>query len=155
MNKEHQKKSTYNEVSLSRISKITNNQLVDSNLQRTNSEFIQYLLHELIDNALRFVENNRHEKNISNTENQDVELIEEEANKENAPMHGSDKLTNHLKLIQENRKTLVEKPIIYSKTVASTGHPTKIKGGKPSSFYESYYAKTNSDSLRSMKKEKE
>ena len=69
-------------------------------------------------------------------------------------MHGSDKLTNHLKLIQENRKTLVEKPIIYSETVASTGCPTKIKGGKPSSFYESYYAKSNSDSLRSIKRGK-
>ena len=48
-----------------------------------------------------------HEKNISNTENQDVELVDKEANKENeitAPMHGSDKLTNHLKIIQENRK---------------------------------------------------
>ena len=65
---------------LAEYQKITNNQLVDSNLQRTNSEFIQYLLHELIDNALRLVENNRHEKNISNTENQDVELVEEEAN---------------------------------------------------------------------------
>ena len=139
---------------LAEYQKITNNQLVDSNLQRTNSEFIQYLLHKLIDNALRSVENNMHEKNISNTENQDVELVEEEANKENSPMHGSDKLTNHLKLIHENRKTLVKKPIIYSKLVASTGHPTKIKGGKPSSFYKSYYAKTNSDSLRSIKRGK-
>ena len=38
--------------------------------------------------------------------------------------------------------------------MASTGHPTKIKGGKPSSFYESYYTKTNSDSLRSIKRGK-
>ena len=36
--------------------------------------------------------------------------------------------------------------------VASTGHPNKIKGGKPSSFYESYYAKTNSNNLRSTKR---
>ena len=36
--------------------------------------------------------------------------------------------------------------------MASTGCPNKIKGGKPSSFYESYYAKTNSNNLRSTKR---
>ena len=101
-----------------------------------------------------------HERNISNTENQDVELVDEEANKENeitASMHGSNKLTNHLQIIQENRKTVidnVQKPIIYSEMVTSTGHPTKIKGDKPSSFYESYYAKINSENLRSMRRGK-
>ena len=130
--------------------KITNNKLIDSNLPRIN-KFIECLLHELIDNALKSSENNMHEGNISNTENQNVELEDEEPNKENeitASMHGSDKLTNHLWIIQENRKTIinnVQKPIIYSETVTSTGHPTKIKGGKPSSFYESYYAKINSE----------
>ena len=44
--------------------------------------------------------------------------------------------------------------IIYSETVASTGHPTQIKGGKPSSFYGSYYAKINNKKLRSMKRGK-
>ena len=129
-------------------------------LQKINNEFIECLLHELIDNVLKLSESNIHEKNISNTENQDVELVDKEANKENeiaALMHGSDKSTNHLKIIQENRKTLVEnvqKPIIYSEMVASTGHPTKIKGGKPSSFYKSYYAKINNENLRSMKRGK-
>ena len=105
---------------LAEYQKITNNKFIDSNLQRINNEFIKGLLHELIDIVLKSSESNMHKKNISNTENQDVELVNEEANKENeitAPMHGSDKLTNHLKIIQENRKTLVEnvqKPIIYS-----------------------------------------
>ena len=92
---------------LAEYQKITNNKLVDYNLQRINNEFIECLLHEPIDNVLRSSESNMHEKNISNTENQDVELVDEEANKENeitAPTHGSDKLTNHLKIIQENRK---------------------------------------------------
>ena len=92
---------------LAEYQKITNNQLVDSNLQRTNSEFIQCLLHELIDNALRLVKHNMHEKSISDTENQDVELVDEEANKENnitTPMHGSNKLTNHLKIYKKIEK---------------------------------------------------
>ena len=86
-----------------------------------------------------------------------MEFIDVGTDKENsitAPVHGNDKLTKHLKLIQENRKTSLENPKIYSEMVASTGRPTKIKGGKPSSFYESYYAKTNSDNLRSTKKGK-
>ena len=139
---------------LAEYQKLTSNQFVDSNLPRTNSEFIQCLLHELIDSALRLVKNNTHDKSVTDTTNQDVELIDEETNKENyiiTPMHGNDKLTKHLKLMQENRKKSVEKPIIYSEMVASTGCPTKIKGGKPSSFYESYYAKTNSDSLKNIK----
>ena len=65
-------------------------------------------------------------------------------------MHGNDKLTKHLKLIQGNRKLKESK--IYSEMVASTGRPNKIKGGKPSSFYELYYAKTNSNNLRSTKR---
>ena len=108
-------------------------------------------MHELIDNIIKLSEINMHGKTISNTENQNVESLDEDANKENeltAPMHDSDKSTNCeiriqniLKEAQENRQTLVEniqKLIIYSETVASTGHPTQIKGGKPSSFYESY-----------------
>ena len=79
-------------------------------------------------------------------------------------MHDSDKSNNRkihiqniLKEAQKNRKTLVENdqiPIIYSEMIASTGRPTKIKGGKPSSFYESYYAKINNENLRSMKRGK-
>ena len=113
---------------LAEYQKLTSNQFVDSNLPRINSEFIQCLLHELIDSALRLIENNMHDKSVNDTANQDVELIDEEINKENyitTPMHGNDKLTKHLKLMQENRKTSVEKPLIYSETVASTGHPTK------------------------------
>ena len=116
---------------LAKYQKITNTKLIDSNLQRINNEFIKGLLHELIDNVLKLPESNMHEKNISNTENQDVELVNKEADKENeimALMHSSDKLTNHLKIIQEDRKTLVEnvqKPVIYSETVASTGHLPK------------------------------
>ena len=40
--------------------------------------------------------------------------------------------------------------MIYSDTVASTSRPIHIKGGKPLSFYESYYAKINSEKLRSV-----
>ena len=122
-----------------------------------NDEFIQCLLHELIDNALRLIKNDTHDKSVDDTNNQNMEFIDVGTDKENCittPVHGNDKLTKHLKLIQENRKTSLEKPKIYSETVASTGCPTKIKGGKPSSFYESYYAKTNSDSLRSTKRGK-
>ena len=107
-----------------------------------------------------------HEETISNIENQNVESLDEEANKENAlttPMHDNDKSTNCetciqniLKEAQENRKVLVKdiKKPIYSETVASTGRPTQIKGGKPSSFYGSYYAKINNEKLRSMKRGK-
>ena len=42
------------------------------------------------------------------------------------------------------------KPSILVETVTSTSRPTYIKKGKPSSFYESYYAKTNSNKLRSL-----
>ena len=124
-------------------------------------------MHELIDNVIKLSEINMHGKYISNTENQNVESLDEDANKENeltAPMHDNDKSTNHerriqniLKEPQENRQTLVENiqtPIIYSEMVTSTGHPTQIKGGKPSSFYESYYTKINNGNLRSMKREK-
>ena len=38
--------------------------------------------------------------------------------------------------------------------VASTGRLTQIKGGKPSSFYGSYYAKIDNEKLRSMKRGK-
>ena len=141
---------------LAEYQKLTNNQVVDSNLPRTNSEFIQCLLHELID-SLRLIKDNTYDKIVEGTANQDLELTEKETNKENyitPPIHGNDKLSKHLKLIQENKKTSVNKPIIYSETVASTGRPTKIKGGKPSSFYESYYAKMNIDNLRRIKRGK-
>ena len=124
---------------------------------KTNNEIIQCLLHELIDSALRLTENDMHDNSVVNTNNQNMAFIDVGTDKENCltvPVHGNDKLTKYLKLIQENRKTSVEKPKIYSEMVASTGHPTKIKGGKPSSFYKSYYAKTNSDSLRSIKRGK-
>ena len=85
------------------------------------------MLHELIDSALRLIEDNTHDKIAEDTAKQDKE------NYITAPIHGNDKLAKHLKLIQENKKTSVNKPIIYSETVASTGHSTKIKGGKPSS----------------------
>ena len=142
---------------LAEFEKLTSNQCVNSNLLETNNEFIQCLLHELIDSALRLIENDTHDKSVDDTNNQNMEFIDVGTDKENcitAPVHGNEKLTKHLKLIQENRKTSVEKPKIYSETVASTGCPTKIKGGKPSSFYESYYAKTNSDNLRSIKRGK-
>ena len=140
------------------------NESIDcTNLYETNNEFIRQLLHELIDNVISPSEIEMHEESISNTENQNVESLDKEANKENeltAPMHDNDKSTNHeihiqniLKEAQENRKVLVkdiQKPIIYSETVASTGCPTQIKGRKPSSFYGSYYAKINNEKLRSM-----
>ena len=79
-----------------------------------------------------------------------LELIQE--NCITPPVHGNDKLTKHLELIQRNRKISLKESKIYSETVASTGRPNKIKRGKPSSFYESYYAKTNSNNLRSTKR---
>ena len=157
MYEEYKKSEPTVRYPLAEFQKLTNNQCVDANLPKTNNEFNQCLLHELIDSALRLIENDTHGKNVDDTTNQNVELIDEGTNKENyitTPMHGNDKLTKHLKLIQGNRKTSVEKPIIYSEMVASTGRPTKIKGGKPSSFYDSYYTKMNSDSLRSIKRGK-
>ena len=152
---------------LAEYQKLTGNKSIDTNLYKTNNEFIKQLLHELIDNIIKLSEIKMHEKTISNTENQNVELLNEDANKENeltTPMHDNDKSTNCeiriqniLKEAQENRKILVkdiQKPIIYSETVASTSHPTQIKGGKPSSFYGSYYAKINNENLRSMKRGK-
>ena len=67
------------------------------------------------------------------------------------------KIHNILKEAQENKKIVekeVQKSIIYSETVASTSCPTHIKGGKPLSFYESYYAKINSEKLRSVNRGK-
>ena len=52
---------------LAEYQKLTNNQVVDSNLPRTNSEFIQCLLHELIDSALRLIEDNTHDKIVEDT----------------------------------------------------------------------------------------
>ena len=153
---------------LAEYQKLTGNKSIDStNLYKMNNEFIRQLLHELIANIISPSEIEMHEKTISNTENQNVEPLDEDANKENeltVPMHDNDKSTNCeiwiqniLKEAQENRKVLVEdiqKPIIYSEMVASTGHPTQIKGGKPFSFNGSYYAKINNEKLKSMKRGK-
>ena len=46
---------------LAEFKKLTSNQCVDSNLPKTNNEFIQCLLHELIDNALRLIKNDMHD----------------------------------------------------------------------------------------------
>ena len=138
---------------LAEFKELTNNRSVDSNIPKTNKEFIQCLLNDLINNALKLIKNDMHDKSIDDTNNQDLEFIDVGIDKENcitSPVHGNDKLTKHLKLIQGNRKLKESK--IYSETVASTGRPNKIKGGKPSSFYESYYAKTNSNNLRSTKR---
>ena len=135
---------------LAEFKKLTNNQC-DSNLPKTNNEFIQCLLHELIDRALKLIKNDMHDKNVDDTNNQNMEFIDVGTDKENCitpPVHGNDKLTKHLELIRENKKI----PKIYSEMVASTGCPNKIKGGKPSSFYESYYEKTNINNLRSTKR---
>ena len=140
---------------LAEFKELTNHQSVDSNIPKTNKEFIQCLLNDLINNALKLIKNDTHDKSIDDTNNQDLEFIDVGIDKENcitSPVHGNDKLTKHLKLIQGNRKLKESK--IYSETVASTGRPNKIKGGKPSSFYESYYAKTNSNNLRSTKEDK-
>ena len=96
-----------------------------------------------------------HDKSIDDTNNQNMEFIDIGTDKENcitSPVHGNDKLTKHLEIIREDRKISLKEPKIYSETVASTGRPNKIKGGEPSSFYESYYAKTNSNNLRSTKR---
>ena len=140
---------------LAEFKKLSNNQ--QSNLPQTNNEFIQCLLHELINRVLSLIKNDTHDKSVDDTNNQNMEFIDVGTDKENCittSVHGNDKLTKHLKLIQENRKTSFEQPKIYSEMVASTGHPNKIKGGKPSAFYESYYAKTNKNNLRSTKRGK-
>ena len=138
---------------LAEFKEFTNHQSVDSNIPKTNKEFIHCLLNDLIDNVLKLNKNDTHDKSIDDTNNQDLEFIDVGIDKENcltSPMHDNDKLTKHLQLIQENKKFKESK--IYSETVASTGRPNKIKGGKPASFYESYYAKTNSNNLRSTKR---
>ena len=140
---------------LAEYKELTNNQCVDPNIHKTNGEFVQCLLHDLINNILRLVRNNTHDKNIDDTNNQNMDFIDVGTDKENyitLSVHDNDKLTKHLELIQEDRKIPLKEPKIYSERVASTGRPNKIKGGKPSSFYESYYAKTNSNNLRSTKR---
>ena len=100
------------------------------------------LLNDLIDNVFKLNKNDTHDKSIDDTNNQALEFINVGIDKENcltSPMHDNDKLTKHLQLIQENKKFKESK--IYSETVASTGRPNKIKGGKPASFYESYICK--------------
>ena len=133
---------------LAEFQEFTNHQSVDSNVPKTNKEFIHCLLNDLIDNILKLNKNDTHDTN-----NQDLEFIDVGIDKENyltSPMHDNDKLTKHLQLIQEHKKFKESK--IYSEMVDSTGRPNKIKGGKPTSFYESYYAKTNSNNLRSTKR---
>ena len=104
---------------LAEYQKLTGNKPIDStNLYKTNNEFIKQLLHELIDNIINPSEIKMHEKIISNTENQNVESLDEDANKENeltAPMHDNDKSTNCeiriqniLREAQANRKILVK-----------------------------------------------
>ena len=53
-------------------------------------------------------------------------------------------------IIDNENKQNIMKPSILVGTLTSTSCPTYIKKGKPSSFYESYYAKTNSNNLRSL-----
>ena len=140
---------------LAEFKKLNNNQCVNSNIPKTNKEFVQCLLHDLINNVLKLIKNDTHDKSIDDTNNQNMEFIDVGTDKENCitpPVHGNDKLTKHPELIRENRKIPLKETKIYSETVASTGHPNKIKGGKPSSFYELYYAKTNSNNLRSTKR---
>ena len=140
---------------LAEFKNLTNNRSINSNIPKTNKEFVQCLLNDLINNALKLIKNDTHDKSIDDTNNQDMEFIYVGTDKENCitpPVHGNDKLTKHLELIQENRKISLKESKIYSETVTSTGRPNKIKGGKPSSFYESYYAKTNSNNLRSTKR---
>ena len=92
----------------------------------------------------------------SNKENEVKELIQQ-SHEKNKDTNQMSRIHNILKEVQENRKIAekeIEKPTIYSETVASTSRPTHIKGGKPLSFYESYYAKINSKKLRSMNRGK-
>ena len=109
---------------LAEYKEFTNHQSVDSNIPKTNKEFINCLLNDLINNALKLIKNDMHDKNIDDTNNQDLEFIDVGIDKENcitSPAHGNDKLTKHLKLIQGNRKLKESK--IYSETVASTRPP--------------------------------
>ena len=92
----------------------------------------------------------------SNKENEINELTQQlhEKNKDTNQMS---KNHNILEEAQENRKIVekeVQKPLIYSETVASTSCPTHIKRGKPLSFYESYYVKINNKKLRCMNRGK-
>ena len=99
-----------------------------TNLHGTNKEFIEQLLHELIDKIISTSNNTKqssslteiHEITTSNAGNKNVELSEENANKENELtqyMHDSNKtidsevhIQNIFKKVQENKKK-VEKEV--------------------------------------------
>ena len=95
---------------------------------------------------------NLHDSNKENEVNELTQLHEE-----NKDTNQILKIHNILKEVQENKKIVekeVQKSTIYSETVASTSHPIPIKGGKPLSFYESYYTKINNEKLRSVNRGK-
>ena len=83
---------------LAEYQKLTGNESIDcTKLHKTNNEFIRQLLHELIDSIISPSEIEIHEEGVSNIENQNVELLDEEANKENeltASVHDNNKSTN-------------------------------------------------------------
>ena len=100
---------------LAEYQKLTGNESSDcTNLYKTNNEFIRQLLHELIDSIISPAEIEMHEKAVSNIENQNVESLDEEANKENeltALMHDNNKSTNCEIHIQNILKEAQEKKI--------------------------------------------
>ena len=95
---------------------------------------------------------NLHDSNKENEVNELTQLHEE-----NEDTNQISRIHNILKEAQENKKIVekeVKKSMIYSETVASTSHQIHIKGGKPLSFYESYYVKINNEKLRSVNRGK-
>ena len=95
---------------------------------------------------------NLHDSNKENKVNELTQLHEE-----NKDTNQISRIHNILKEAQENKMIVeneVQKSTIYSEMVASTSHPIHIKGGKPLSFYESYYAKINNEKLRSVNRGK-
>lgn len=150
---------------------ITNNKFIDSNEHEINREIVKQLLHDIVDKIINTFNpteqpSNLIEMNTSNIESKNVDSSEENANKENEltqyvqnnnkNTNGEERILNILKEAKENKKVIEEEVIqsrIYSETVASTSRPVLIKGGKPS-FYKSYYARINSDKLRSIKRGK-
>ena len=70
------------------------------------------MLNDLINNVLKLIKNDTHDKSIDDTNNQDLEFIDVGTDKENCitpPVHGNDKLTKHLELIQRNRRNIIKR----------------------------------------------
>ena len=69
---------------LAEFKELTNNRCVDPNIPKTNEDFVQCLLHDLINNILKLIKNGMHDKSIDDTNNQNMEFIDVGTDKETA-----------------------------------------------------------------------